>query len=232
LSVSSDGSGGSIESNHWGRRVGSDTGDWHFKSNGDDVGVVDNIVSGVLSDSSREDSAINGNKVDKIEDFSDIDGEGFSSLANKDFSSGSTSGKINVVDILARVVVIVGEGLGSGIIKWLLEVVCGGSRNSGRSRSISSHNIQSIVLEEVQSRVISNIDWSNSLESDGHVESLDVEGDTGAIVGEFVVEDELISDLWSSISGLINVDFVVMSITQRIKVGSSVGRLTRIEVGD
>jgi hypothetical protein len=153
-------------------------------------------------------------------------------LSNKDFSGSSASGEINVVDILARVVVIAGESLGSSIIPWLLEVVSGGSRNGGSSRSRCSHNIQSVVLEEVQSRVISNIDGSSSFESDGHVESLDVEGNSGSVVGKFVVENELIGDLGTSISGLINMDLVVMSIAEGIKVGSSVRSLSRIEVGE
>jgi len=183
------------------RRVGSDTCDWDFESNGDDVGVVNNIVGGVLGDASWESaSTINWNEVDEIEDLSDVDGERFSSLTNKDFSGGGTSGKVNVVEILFGVVVIAWECLGSSIIKRLLEVVGGGSRNGGSRRSCSSNDVQSIILEEVQSRVISNIDWSSSLESDWHVESLNVEGNSGSVVGEFIVEHKLIGDLGTSIS--------------------------------
>lgn len=46
------------------------------------------------------------------------------------------------------------------------------------------------------------------------------------------MENELISDLGTSISGLINVDFVVVTIAQRVKVGTTIRGFTRIEVGN
>jgi len=75
LSVSSDGSGGGIDSNDGLRSVDLDASDWDLKSNGDDVGIVHNVVGGVLSDASREHSSIDGDEVDEIEDLSNVNGE-------------------------------------------------------------------------------------------------------------------------------------------------------------
>jgi len=134
-----------------------DASDWDLKGNGDDVGIVHNVVGGILSDTSWESAGtIDWDEVNEIEDLSNVDGEWFTSLSDEDLSGGGASGKINVVDVLSRVVVITGEGLGSSIIKRLLEEVGGGSRNSGGRRSSSGNNVQSIVLEEVQSSVVSN----------------------------------------------------------------------------
>jgi len=130
LSVSFDGSGGGIDSDN---RIcgGGKARNWDFKSNGDNVGIVNNVVGFVLGDTSWESGTIDWDEVDEIEDLSNVDGEWFTSLANEDFSGGCASGEINVVDVLFGVVVIIREGLGSSIIKRLLEEVGGGSRNGG-----------------------------------------------------------------------------------------------------
>jgi len=109
-----------------------DASDWDLKSNGDNVGIVHNVVGFVLSDTSWESAGtINWDEVDEIEDFSNVNGEWFTSLSDEDFSCSGASGKINVVDVLSGVIVIIREGLGSSIIKWLLKEVSGGSRNGG-----------------------------------------------------------------------------------------------------
>jgi len=83
-----------------------------------------------LSDTSWESrGSVNGNEVDEIEDFSDVNDEWLSSLSNKDSSGGGASGEVNVIFVLISIGGVVREGLGSGIIEGFLEEVGGGSRD-------------------------------------------------------------------------------------------------------
>jgi len=66
---------------------GSDqTSSGNFQSDCSDVGESEDIVGSVLCDSSREGGSIDGDEVNRIEDFSKIDGEAVLSLSDKDLS--------------------------------------------------------------------------------------------------------------------------------------------------
>jgi len=231
LSVSSDGSRSCINSDYI--RSSDNARDGEFENGGNDVGEVDDVVCSVLGDTTGESrSAINRDEVDEIEDLADVDGERFSSLSNKDFSRSGTARNIDVVDILGGIVVIVGECLVSCIIPWLDKVSGGGSRDCSGLGSRRCNNVQSIEFEEVESGIISGGDLSCSFESDGESESFNLESNSGSVVGQFVVDDELEGHFGFSVSSLINVDLIIMLVAQRKIVGSTICTLSRIPVGN
>jgi len=212
---------------------GGEARNWDFESGRDDIRVVDDVVGGILGDAAWESgSTVDGDEVDEIEDLSNVDGERLASLSDKDFSGGGAVREVNRVDILGSVVVIVGECLGSSIVERLLEEVVGRSRDGGGSSSSWGDDVQSIVFKEAKVRVVSSGDGASGLESDGQSVSLDVESDSGSIVRQFIVEDELESHFGFSVSSLIDVDVVVMFVAQRIEVGTTIRVFSRIPVGN
>jgi len=58
----------------------------NFQNNGSNVGSSENVVGNVLIDSSGEGGSVDGDEVDQIKDFAEIDGEALLSLSNEDLS--------------------------------------------------------------------------------------------------------------------------------------------------
>jgi len=209
----------------------NNTGNWNFKSNDTDVGDSQNVVGIVLCNASREDGSINGNEIDQIEDLSEIDDEGFSTLSNENLSRARASWNGNGINELIRIILIVGNGFVSSIVEGNLPIGDSIDASDGCG-SRGSDVVNSVIGKEIQSRAAGSAQGRNHLQSNGHLEAGNVQGEARTIVGKFVVENERESDLWFPISSVVDEDIQSKLLIPRIEIGASLRELSWIPVGE
>jgi len=155
-------------------------------------------------------------------------------LADKDTSSSGTAWNRDGVVVLSGICSIVRESLGSGMVERLLESGRARCNISDESRSSSEvDQIQSVIFQEIQVRIISSGDGANSLE--WLVDNLvfaDKEGNSSTTSGEFVDHLKLEIHVISSLASVINEDVEVKIWVHCIVVRTTEGRMTRIVIGN
>jgi len=160
-----------------------------------------------LGDSSREGCSVDGDEVNKIEHFSKIDGEALLSLSDEDLSrSCSASREGQGEDELVRVILIrPRNGLVSCIIERNWPEIDSVSGLFDNSASGGSDLVDSVIGEIIETSLgCRPSQRGDHLKGNWHEEAGDVKFQTGSVVGQLVIENELISNLGNAVSGVVN----------------------------
>jgi len=243
LLVSSDISGSCVGSNNL-VSISSEAIGGHLKNEGNNVQPSQDVVGRIIDNASREwirSSTIDGDEVDQIEDFSDVDRERISSLSDEDSTIVLASWNVRIVDILSCVGGVGGEGLGSSIIPRLLEISYSRSCLCHSARTGNRTNGEAIIFQEVECCIVSSSDGSESLEGNEDVLMLsNQERETSSSFRgkRKLCRRKLVGDLESEfdfgmpIAGIIDKNGIEKIRVKCVVIGSAEGRMTRIKIGN
>ena len=209
----------------------------HFQGHRRDVLVLDGVGSECVLQRRVQDLC--GRGVDQVEDRAQVDGKALLALAHEHLGGHRAAGDVDRVHVLRGVGLVgrrVAQRLVTDVVHRLLE---GGGATRGLAQrsaaalaAVAAHHGHTVGFRDVEVGVRHSRHGARLSQGDGHHRTTDVQLHALACVGQRVVEAELEGDVFHRVAVVVDVDFVQRVGVELEVVGTTVGVLQRLVVGD